>query len=57
VITDEVPDDALATTRAPQTSVPDFAPGYRQRKAARKTARKVEASPEKSKQAMGRRTR
>ncbi|MDP6706837.1 MAG: bifunctional UDP-N-acetylglucosamine diphosphorylase/glucosamine-1-phosphate N-acetyltransferase GlmU [Alphaproteobacteria bacterium] len=41
VITDEVPDDALATTRAPQKSVPDFAPRYRARKQARKAAAKA----------------
>jgi bifunctional UDP-N-acetylglucosamine pyrophosphorylase/glucosamine-1-phosphate N-acetyltransferase len=43
VITDEVPDDALATTRAPQKSVADFAPRYRARKQARKLAAKAKA--------------
>jgi len=38
VITEEVPAEALALTRAPQKSIAGFAKGYRKRKAAQKAA-------------------
>jgi bifunctional UDP-N-acetylglucosamine pyrophosphorylase/glucosamine-1-phosphate N-acetyltransferase len=37
-VTEDVPPDALATSRAPQANVPGYAPGYRERKKKAKAA-------------------